>query len=81
VDTPAFRPGRNRSIVVGGYDRHLHSNVCSIPSGRGVVYLCVGSLAHHVVGARPTLSRIVSRVPGASMIVIGAILLVERVTA
>lgn len=46
-----------------------------------VVYLCVGAAAQHLLRARPSVSRLVSRVSGASMVVIGAALLVERLTA
>jgi threonine/homoserine/homoserine lactone efflux protein len=46
-----------------------------------VVYLCVGASAQHLLQARPSVSRVVSRVSGASMIVIGTVLLVERITA
>jgi threonine/homoserine/homoserine lactone efflux protein len=46
-----------------------------------VVYLCVGASAQHLLQARPSVSRIVSRVSGASMVVIGTVLLVERITA
>lgn len=46
-----------------------------------VVYLCVGAAAQSLLRAPPSLSRIVSRVSGASMIVIGAALLLQHATA
>lgn len=46
----------------------------------GVVYVCVGVLARTVLRARPTAARVVTRVSGAAMIVIGGLLLVERLT-
>ncbi|WP_116246761.1 LysE family translocator [Nocardiopsis sp. FIRDI 009] len=46
-----------------------------------VVYLCVGLLARAVLGARPAAARAVTRVSGAAMVVIGAVLLAERLTA
>ncbi|HEX3785650.1 MAG TPA: LysE family translocator [Pseudonocardiaceae bacterium] len=42
------------------------------------VYLCVGTFARRLLHARPAVSRVVSRVSGASMVVLGAALLVER---
>jgi threonine/homoserine/homoserine lactone efflux protein len=45
-----------------------------------VVYPCVGAAAQVLLRARPSASRIVSRVSGASMIVIGSALVLERVT-
>ncbi|MCO1575325.1 LysE family translocator [Crossiella sp. SN42] len=44
-----------------------------------VVYLGVAATAHAVLRARPSAARAVSRVSGASMIVIGAALVLERV--
>ncbi|QIS10187.1 LysE family translocator [Nocardia arthritidis] len=44
----------------------------------GVIYLCVGLLAQSVLNARPTAARIVSRISGAAMILIGIFLLAER---
>ncbi|WHT15678.1 LysE family translocator [Crossiella sp. CA-258035] len=44
-----------------------------------VVYLCVAATAHAVLRARPAAARVVSRVSGASMILIGAALVLERV--
>lgn len=46
----------------------------------GVVYLCVGTLARAVLRARPAAARLVTRVSGAAMIVIGVLLAVERLT-
>lgn len=46
-----------------------------------VVYLCVGAAAQSLLRAPPSLSRIVSRVSGASMIVIGAALLLQHANA
>lgn len=46
-----------------------------------VVYLCVGAAAHALLRARPTVSRVVSRVSAASMVVIGAALLLDHVPA
>ncbi|MCY9783417.1 LysE family transporter [Nocardiopsis sp. EMB25] len=43
-----------------------------------VVYLCVGLLARALLGARPAAARAVTRVPGAAMVVIGVVLLVDR---
>ncbi|MFG2750843.1 LysE family translocator [Streptomyces xanthophaeus] len=43
-----------------------------------VVYLAVGVLARTVLKTRPSAARIVTRISGAMMIVIGAFLLVER---
>ncbi|MFC9436518.1 LysE family translocator [Nocardia sp. NPDC057030] len=42
------------------------------------IYLCVGVLARTVLRARPTAARLVTRVSGVAMIIIGALLLVER---
>ncbi|POX38546.1 lysine transporter LysE [Streptomyces sp. Ru73] len=44
----------------------------------GAVYTGVGVLARTVLRARPTVARAVTRVSGAAMILIGALLLVER---
>lgn len=44
-----------------------------------VVYLCVGAVARGLLHARPSAARIVSRISGASMIVLGVLLLVEDV--
>jgi threonine/homoserine/homoserine lactone efflux protein len=45
-----------------------------------VVYLVVGACAQRLAHSRPFLARIVSRIAGASMVVIGAVLLVERIS-
>ncbi|MFB8277011.1 LysE family translocator [Nocardia colli] len=42
------------------------------------IYLCVGVLARTVLRARPTAARIVTRVSGVAMLIIGTLLLVER---
>ncbi|MFF0480759.1 LysE family translocator [Streptomyces sp. NPDC004435] len=52
----------------------MHLTVCA------VVYLAVGVLARTVLTTRPSAARVVTRVSGAMMIVIGALLLVERLT-
>lgn len=44
----------------------------------GAVYTGVGVLARTVLRARPVVARAVTRVSGAAMLVIGALLLVER---
>ncbi|MDA0563308.1 LysE family translocator [Streptomonospora sp. S1-112] len=44
----------------------------------GVVYFGVGTLARLVLRTRPAAARAVSRLAGAAMVVIGALLLVER---
>ncbi|MGA4843546.1 LysE family translocator [Streptomyces sp. G45] len=44
----------------------------------GAIYLCVGVLARTVLRARPAAARAVTRVSGAAMIVIGAVLVVEQ---
>ncbi|MEV2277077.1 LysE family transporter [Nocardiopsis sp. NPDC049922] len=46
-----------------------------------VVYLCVGLTARAVLGARPAAARAVSRASGAAMVVIGVLLLVQRLAA
>ncbi|WP_280408723.1 LysE family translocator [Nocardia brasiliensis] len=43
-----------------------------------VIYLCVGVLARTVLRARPTAARIVTRISGVAMLVIGGLLLVEQ---
>lgn len=45
------------------------------------VYASVGLASRRVLGARPTAARFVSRLSGAAMVSIGAILLVERIAA
>ncbi|MBO8190576.1 LysE family translocator [Streptomyces oryzae] len=44
----------------------------------GAVYLGVGSLARTVLRARPTAARVITRLSGAVMVVLGALLLVEQ---
>jgi len=44
-------------------------------------YLCLGSFARRVLNARPAATLAVTRFSGAAMIVIGALLLAERVIA
>jgi threonine/homoserine/homoserine lactone efflux protein len=46
-----------------------------------VFYLCLGSLAGKILRARPTAARVITRFSGAAMIVIGALLLAERLMA
>ncbi|WP_097983343.1 LysE family translocator [Streptomyces sp. f150] len=50
----------------------VHLTACA------VVYLAVGVLARTVLSTRPSAARIVTRISGAMMIAIGALLLVER---
>lgn len=47
----------------------------------GTVYLCVGSVARRVLSAHPAAARAVTRISGAAMLVIGALLLAERLLA
>jgi threonine/homoserine/homoserine lactone efflux protein len=47
----------------------------------GVFYLGLGVFARSVLQARPAAGRAVSRLSGAAMIVIGALLLIERLVA
>lgn len=42
------------------------------------IYLCVGLFARTILRSRPAAARVVSRVSGASMTIIGAVLLAER---
>jgi threonine/homoserine/homoserine lactone efflux protein len=46
-----------------------------------VFYLCLGSFARKTLPSRPTAAHAVTRFSGAAMIVIGALLLVERLVA
>ena len=46
----------------------------------GVVYLAVGAAARGLLLARPTAAYVVSRISGASMIILGLALLAERLT-
>ncbi|MFD3815299.1 LysE family translocator [Streptomyces rubiginosohelvolus] len=50
----------------------VHLTACA------VVYLAVGVLARTVLSTQPSAARIVTRISGAMMIAIGALLLVER---
>jgi threonine/homoserine/homoserine lactone efflux protein len=43
-----------------------------------VFYLCLGSFARKVLHARPAAARVISRVSGVAMVVIGALLLIDR---
>nr|BFE98899.1 hypothetical protein GCM10020241_05750 [Streptoalloteichus tenebrarius] len=45
-----------------------------------VFYLALGSFARLVLHARPTAARVVSRLSGVAMIVIGVLLVLERLT-
>ncbi|NSC22917.1 LysE family translocator [Streptomyces albus subsp. chlorinus] len=44
----------------------------------GAVYLGVGSLARTVLRARPTAARVITRLSGVAMLLLGALLLVEQ---
>ncbi len=44
----------------------------------GVFYLCLGSVARSILHARPATARVITRFSGAAMIVVGALLLAER---
>jgi threonine/homoserine/homoserine lactone efflux protein len=46
-----------------------------------VFYLCLGSFARKILHTRPAAARAVTRISGAAMIVIGALLLAERLIA
>ncbi|WP_405655895.1 LysE family translocator [Streptomyces sp. RK9] len=46
----------------------------------GAIYLCVGVLARTVLRTRPAAARAVTRVSGAAMVVIGAVLVIEQLT-
>ena len=46
-----------------------------------VFYLCLGTFARKILRTRPAAARTVTRFSGAAMIVIGALLLVERLMA
>ena len=41
-------------------------------------YLCLGSFARRILLSRPGAARVITRFSGAAMIVIGALLLAER---
>jgi threonine/homoserine/homoserine lactone efflux protein len=47
----------------------------------GLFYLSMGSLIRRVLAAWPGVARVITRVSGAAMIVIGLLLLVERLAA
>jgi len=47
----------------------------------GVFYLSMGSAARRILDGRPALSRVIARVSGAAMIVIGLLLLAEHLLA
>jgi len=44
-----------------------------------VFYLCLGSLAQRILRSRPAAARAITRFSGAAMIVIGALLLADRI--
>ena len=46
-----------------------------------VFYLCLGSFARSVLHARPATARVISRLSGVAMVVIGALLLIDRFIA
>jgi threonine/homoserine/homoserine lactone efflux protein len=46
-----------------------------------VFYLCLGSLAGKILHARPAAARVITRISATAMIVIGALLLAERLPA
>ena len=45
-----------------------------------VFYLCLGSFARRILRSRPATARVLTRFAGAAMIVIGALLLADRLT-
>lgn len=47
----------------------------------GAFYLCLGSAAERILRTRPGAARVLTRVSGAAMAVIGALLLAERLLA
>lgn len=47
----------------------------------GVIYTSVGAAARRVLRARPAVAAVVTRCSGAAMIVVGALLLAERILA
>lgn len=47
----------------------------------GTFYLCLGSVARKTLHARPAAARAVTRVSGAAMFIIGALLLADRLIA
>ena len=46
-----------------------------------IFYLCLGSFARKILHARPVAARAISRLSGAAMVVIGALLLIDRFIA
>jgi hypothetical protein len=46
-----------------------------------VVHLPLALAAHRVLGARPRVARITTRIAGIAMVLVGAILLIERIAA
>jgi threonine/homoserine/homoserine lactone efflux protein len=46
-----------------------------------VFYFCLGSFARKILHARPAAARAVTRLSGAAMIIIGALLLIDRLIA
>ncbi|WP_227025227.1 hypothetical protein [Streptomyces tsukubensis] len=52
----------------------MHLTACA------VVHLAVGILARTVLSTRPSAARLVTRISGAMMIAIGALLLAESLT-
>ena len=46
-----------------------------------VFYLCLGSFARRILHARPATARVISRLSGVAMVVIGALLLIDRFIA
>jgi threonine/homoserine/homoserine lactone efflux protein len=47
----------------------------------GAFYLCLGSVARKTLQARPAAARVVTRFSGAAMVIIGALLLADRLIA
>ncbi len=46
-----------------------------------IFYLCLGSFARRILQARPVAARVVTRISGAAMVVVGALLLIDRFIA
>lgn len=44
----------------------------------GIFYLCLGSFAQRVLNARPATALVITRCSGAAMVVVGALLLADR---
>ncbi|MGW0292726.1 LysE family translocator [Streptomyces tuirus] len=70
IDPAAAWPVAGQTGLLGS----LHMTACA------VVYLTVGVLARTVLRTRPSAARVVTRISGAMMIVIGGFLLAERLT-